>query len=239
MGKDIEHIKWSFSRLGTFNQCPYQYKLQYEDKVEGISNSYGDYGTLMHDSIEMILRGEDGYSNYVSKMHSIPLPSFSKETAYHHHVPNFLKNFSKTKIKGEIIGIELDRTIEIDEFNSFRGLSDLELKSGDDYIIVDWKISKKFSKIDLTYKRRQLYLYAEFIKRDYGVYPKEMFFFFPADVSRAPYHKIKFSKADFDEAWDWFHSTIDSVRGGDRTPKPDWFYCSNLCSFRQVCEHKA
>lgn len=239
MGKDIEHIKWSFSKLGTFNQCPYQYKLQYEDKVKGISNSYGDYGTLMHDSIEMILRGEDGYSNYVSKMHSIKLPSASKEDPYHVYVPQFLKSFSKTKIKGEIIGIELDRTIEIDEFNSFRGLSDLELKSDDDYVIVDWKISNKFSKVKLVEKRRQLYMYAEFIKRDYGKYPKEMFFFFPTDVSRAPYHKITFDKAEFDEAWDWFYSTVASVRGGNRSPNPEWFFCNKLCSFRDVCRHKA
>lgn len=234
-----DRIRWSFSKLSTANQCKMQYKLAYEDVVEQVSNNYGAYGSLMHDSIEMILRGEDGLSNYLAGMDGLELPISSKEHDYHTAVPTFLKSFSASKIQGEILNIEKKREFDIDENNYFIGLSDLDIRlASGGLAIIDWKISKKFSGKTLKEKARQLYLYARFIKDEFGEFPEKMFFFFPTDSSKKPYCEIKFNLGDYNEAQDWMMGIINDIRGSEeREATPSFFFCKNLCGVRLHCSH--
>ncbi len=52
--------RYSHSKLKTFEQCPYQYKLHYVDypPVEGESNGFSELGSHAHSILERHLRGE-------------------------------------------------------------------------------------------------------------------------------------------------------------------------------------
>lgn len=200
-------------------------------------NGYGEFGTLMHMAIELIINGEDGYSFYVDNMNIENIPN-GKFEEYSVVVPEFLRAFKPTSFHGEIVGTEKEFSLDIDSENEFTGIIDLILKSDNSYTLVDWKISKIFNKITLKEKQKQLYLYSNYVYQTYGVYPNKMFFYFPAVYANKKYIEINWLEADYKEAYNWMLNEINSVNTTERKPNTDnWIMCNRLCAVKNHCQY--
>ena len=49
---------WSFSRLTTYDRCPYGFYLQYIKQLEQEENAFAQYGSFMHELLEKYAKDE-------------------------------------------------------------------------------------------------------------------------------------------------------------------------------------
>ena len=60
--KELKNMTWSFSRLSTFDQCKYQFYLDYiindDDIYLSEGNFYSEVGSYVHDILEKIFNGK-------------------------------------------------------------------------------------------------------------------------------------------------------------------------------------
>lgn len=49
---------WSYSRLTSFEQCPYSFNLKYIEEKEGVTNAWSDVGNFVHDILERVAKGD-------------------------------------------------------------------------------------------------------------------------------------------------------------------------------------
>ena len=72
----FDNLRWSFSNLKSFEQCPFEWLLKYVECERGVENIYGQFGSLCHNILEQYLKGEmprkimldhyvDNFNNYV------------------------------------------------------------------------------------------------------------------------------------------------------------------------------
>lgn len=54
----IENMVWSYSRIESFDDCPYRFFLKYISKCEETDKFYASYGSFMHKLIEKYYIGE-------------------------------------------------------------------------------------------------------------------------------------------------------------------------------------
>lgn len=120
--------------------------------------------------------------------------------------------------------------------NAFVGIADLILRerAAGGIVVIDHK-SKSMQSVrkGLAACKRQLYLYAAYVKRRYGVYPKLLRFnmFRYGEFIDEP-----FDLARYEEALDWVCATIARIRA-----EQDWlvsssgYFCKFICSVREHC----
>lgn len=169
---------WSFSKVETYIRDKYEYFLKYVIKVKGDRNDsgYGDFGTLVHDTIEKYYNGEitkqQVLEEYDNK--SVELDMLGKKfdrtdenknekyrNEYDTCVRHYLKEIEKPNnkfITEKPIILQLAPKIVL------IGYIDLLEYIGNDLIITDFKTSTIFSKADMEDKTAQLMLYAEAIR---------------------------------------------------------------------------
>lgn len=229
---------YSFSRLGTFQTCPFAYNEKYNNGyIEGDSGwTLG--GTHAHSIVEGILKGEidpkDAPDLWINETPKFEFPTM-RPKYIHDYVQSIHQFFTTFKgINNEILNIERHFKIQIDGI-WFQGFVDLETKTDEHLSMIDWKTSSisGFSGKKLKEKARQLYLYSESMKEHYGSYPKEMFFYM---LKYRKAVKIDFNKKDLQEAKDWLKSTVEQIES-EKTwaKKPDAFWCRSLCQIK-TCE---
>lgn len=161
------HIVYSFSRLGSFKNCPYEYKLIHIDKKERKDNIYTKLGTLLHDCLEKIYNNEMDiselkieYINGYNRIKNVLGYKFSSdviEENWSSCIGHFVDNFKKDKCKCEN---ERHFITKIGD-NFLQGYIDKIIYNDDGTIdIHDYKTSSKFTKKDMKEKGNQLLLYA-------------------------------------------------------------------------------
>ena len=163
-GKNI----YSFSKLGTFNNCEYEYYNTYILKKKGIENIYTIMGSELHDGIEQIYRNKLDIEKFKKdfenrllelEMNGISFPSETIGDSWKADVGHFINNFNK--IDSKMI-LEKLRVFEITDGVYFQGYVDAILPSekGKPYVnIYDWKTSSKFTGKKLNEAGRQLLMY--------------------------------------------------------------------------------
>ena len=253
----IDKMRWSYSRLTSFEHCRYGFYLAYIVKDEELypneSNYYAEVGTFVHKILEKVFKKEmsiDDAPRYFIDHFDECVCETTKESTMQSTYYSCLEYLSEEDfswIDGyEILGVELKCEFEIDNY-PFVGFIDLLLrdKADGEYVIVDHKsaayplkknggVKKNQEKSFLTYKR-QMYLYAYAVYLKYGKFPKELWWNHFKVNERV---KIKFSMEDYEEAIRWFRYQIYLIqREEEYEPNKDYFYCNNLCSFRNSCEY--
>ena len=239
--------QYSFSKLSAFWQCKYQYFLTYIKREQKENNAFAQYGGFVHEILEKYAKGEleifdlikyydDRYPFYVTK----PFPYnryVDLGEKYFEDGLRFFKNFQGLD-EYEILGVEQKFQQVIKDDYILTGFIDLILKDKQGNLILhDWKSKNKFSsQKEKTKYARQLYLYSIYIKEKYGKYPDIMQFgMFRSDKTE----KIEFSIEDFYEAFDWMDATVEEIRlCEDFDENTDYYFCNNLCDFRNICELK-
>ena len=125
----------------------------------------------------------------------------------------------------------------------FRGIVDLVLKDGDDFIMLDHKTSEyPFTKKGAVKKSKtgqmdgytkQLAIYAYGLKQCFNIVPKEIGWNF---IREGKIYKMPLTDDIVNDAVDWAADTIDKIYNTTNFEKSGSFMmCSKLCDFRRLC----
>lgn len=254
----VDQMRWSFSRLSSFDTCKYMWKLSYIDGVKGEPNFYSQFGSYCHKILEMYYKGDlaifeltDYYKDHYLENVTYDAPPnkyVDIGASYYQKGIEYFDSLSDISDEYEIVGIEKEVTFEIDG-KEFVGYIDLLLRDRDTgkLIVCDHKSGKiKFlkngnvSKGDaqhFTMFKRQLYLYSKAIIDEYGEEPSYLIWnmFRTGDII-----KIKFVQEEYEEAIEWAKETIKTIEEERNwEPTPDDFFCRFICDHREsACEYK-
>lgn len=133
--------------------------------------------------------------------------------------------------------LAIEERFEIDIMgNAFVGVVDLVLrdKVNGDIIVYDHKSKSMQSlKKDIDGCKRQLYVYAAFIKEKYGVYPKLLRF------NMFRYNEFvdeQFSMEKYEATLKWVADTIARIKKETEWPvSSSGYFCKFICSVRDHC----
>lgn len=239
--------KYSYSKLSTFHQCPYQYYLNYIERREGENNAFAEYGSFVHSILESYAKGSLSVFELLDKYKDEYIFNITKEFPYNKYKDlaesyyedgiEFFSNFEGLE-DYKILGVEDKFEEEINNDYILTGFIDLVLEDKDGNLILhDWKSKAGFkNKTELNKYAKQLYLYSIRLKRLYGKFPDKMQF---GCFRKQETIQVDFSKEKYEEALKWMDDTVDKIRKcSSYEPKNDMFFCNNLCDFRFTCENK-
>ena len=254
----LDTMTWSFSRLNSFYNCPYEWKLRYIDCNKSENGFFGEYGSLIHKILEKYEKGElslfelnDYYEEHFSENvpHDAPPNKYVDiKQSYYEKGLDYFNNIDLDLDKYEVLGVEKEVRFQI-AGKDFVGYIDLLLKEKETgkIIILDHKSASikilkngKVSKSDQEHVRefiRQLCLYAIPIIEEYG-HVDELWWNLFKDKN---WLKMPFNKEDYDEAIQWAEDTLKLIE-----TEKEWlpnnsssYYCNYLCGQRNnACEYK-
>lgn len=254
----LDTMTWSFSRLNSFYNCPYEWKLRYIDCNKSENGFFGEYGSLIHKILEKYEKGElslfelnDYYEEHFSESvpHDAPPNKYVDiKQSYYEKGLDYFNNIDLDLDKYEVLGVEKEVRFQI-AGKDFVGYIDLLLKEKEKgkIIILDHKSASikilkngKVSKSDQEHVRefiRQLCLYAIPIIEEYG-HVDELWWNLFKDKN---WLKMPFNKEDYDEAIQWAEDTLKLIE-----TEKEWlpnnsssYYCNYLCGQRNnACEYK-
>ena len=261
----MSHEVWSFSRANCYDDCPYNYKLAYKDKVDKSDNAFAEWGSLVHKCLELYFKGEldlftisDYYESHYDEYVKDRFPYDSRlnlSERYHEAGDIFLSDFQGIDSdKYEVVGVEEYFKLDINGV-MLQGYIDLVIKRKSDgaLIIVDHKSVSSLNGKKLKEYQRQLYLYSTHIKEKYGTFPSLLVFnlFRENKVNIAT-----FNHEDYRESLSWFSQVVhdaqvdldftDKITAYHKLKNKDIntfkcndFFCNNLCSVRAYCKRSA
>ncbi len=152
-------MQFSYSRLGTFANCPYQYKLRYLDKLKTLPEQNADnplhLGTAIHEAFETG-RLEDAIKSYRSNYYMLTDAHINEEIKLGYLIPKVLELLPEAECEVEIstddfIGY-IDRLVYL--FKDEQGVKHYE--------IWDYKYSNN---IDRYLESGQLHLYKYYFEQ--------------------------------------------------------------------------
>lgn len=165
-------MKVSYSRVSTFNQCKYKYKLRYLDKLKTVKNQDANnalyMGTALHEGLEKDLK------------------ACIKSYLYNYYVINDLNLDEVQKFKFLIPKIKPLIPQGINEFeivdDDFTGFIDLLVSTDKEnvYDLYDFKYSNNKANYQLS---PQLHLYKYFYEKMTGNKIRDMYFLFVPKVA--------------------------------------------------------
>lgn len=172
MSNGYEDTVYSYSRLGSFNNCPFSYNLSYNEENRGNDSIYTFLGSSAHEIIESLQKGLitndvaiDMFLDKVDECDLIGLEFMNDNVRsnYINNIIHYLKEF--TPIKGDFV-IEEEVFVNIGDYK-LRGFIDIYVKCGNEILILDYKTSSKFSSKELPLSGRQLVLYGIALEQKY------------------------------------------------------------------------
>lgn len=238
---------WSYSKLTTFEDCPYRYYLRYVEHLEPHDRFFASYGSLAHKLLEKHYKtgisGDELYLEYLFSFQNEvkgERPGAKIAEKYFNDAANYFRDFRPLNL--EVIDVEKRVGFEL-AGKPFVGVIDLVGKRDDGCVIVDHKSRNmkprsKRSKptlkdMELDKMLRQLYLYAGALKQETGEFPCALCFncFRTGTVIEEP-----FRKEAYDEAVNWSSRQIALIENTtDFYPAPDPFTCRYICSMSEDC----
>lgn len=233
--------EYSYSRLSSFETCPYGWFLSYIMHSEGEGNVFADYGTMIHSIMERYTKGElplwelcDTYDREFSELGEFPPNKFvDMRKSYHDGGMKYLSEFEGYD-GYKILACERWFSICMGGF-TYRGIIDLLLQ--DEYgniILVDYKSKSGFSsKKERDKYLRQLYTYCVWVAKRYGRFPDIL----RLELIRGTPVDVVFDEKAYRSAIKWIYDTVKEIESAwVFEPKPNKWYCSELCDHRSSCE---
>ena len=244
----ISDMVWSYSRLTTFEDCPYRFYLNYILHQPKEPRFFSDYGTLMHKILELYLKGEmkreDMLPYYLTRFSTQirgAAPHIEMYRKYLNQGVQYLTDFSfpYTPVAVEK---QLDFTIN---GKPFTGVIDCVARDGDQLVIVDHKSrllhnrsgKQRPTKSDeeLDKYLRQLYLYSIPVKEEFGRYPDRLEFncFRSGELVSEPFRMER-----LEYARTWASKLIDTIIENDVwNPSIEQWKCTYICDLCANCEY--
>lgn len=235
---------YSFSKLSSYDTCPRMWQLTYLEKTPKLENVFSTYGTLTHEILERYEKGEIDLASLpavfewewdaaFAELEWPPNKFVDLEENYKKQGIAFFENFPGFGDEVKILGVEQHFMFPIDDFY-LQGFIDLAYQKDDQLVILDWKTAKTYTKKDLVHKQRQPYLYATWVKDQFGRFPDEIRFYHTRENKITV---IPFDENDYREAVDWAKRQVKELRSAwTFEPTPSEFFCRYICSVRGSCE---
>jgi hypothetical protein len=257
----LDEMRFSYSRIETFERCPKCFYLQYIKCLKGEDGCFGQFGSLCHDTLEKYLKGEllefqlsDEFKNNYGKKITGAFPPnkyVDLRTSYFEKGLDYFNNF--TGIDGKVIGVENEYEFNVGKFR-FIGKIDLETpdkivdhktKSKDGMVIKKQNKNHDKSNYIITTDGRfvtfpsfiQLYLYCIPYFEKHGKYPKTLALNM---LKEQDWIEIEFNKSDFEKSKKWVIDTINLIYGTVKWVKGDdvgEYWCNFTCGQRFNCNH--
>lgn len=251
----LDSSTWSFSRLSSFDQCPYAWKRNYIDCEKKENNAFAEYGTLCHSLLERYEKGElDMFSlpeqyekeYYDVVQHDFPPNKYvDLNTKYHDRGYDYFSTMNWEFDGCEILGVEEEIHFDIDN-HPFVGYIDLRYKDADGKIILRDHKSSTPSFTKKTHKptsgfadkmkmyERQQYLYSKyFIEKNIKIDFLEWNFFNTGDI-----YRISWDNEEYKEALKWASDTIKQIYACENfAPNPSMYFCHYICDYRNNCSY--
>lgn len=242
-------MTWSYSRIKTFEDCPYRFFMKYFYQVEDEPMFYASYGSFIHDIINKYYLGElnereltttfiTGFSTNVQGER----PAESTVKKYIDAGLDYFENFKPFECN--TVAVEQHATWQWGKYK-FQGYIDYIGEKDGDYFIIDHKsreLKPRSKRKKPTLKDQeldsmfvQLYTYAEYIKQRFGKYPKALYI----NAFRTK-HLIEeeFSLEKFEEAKNWALETIETIKKTEGFYAYDnYFTCRYICGVNRECEY--
>lgn len=246
----IDDMIWSYSRITSFNDCPYRFFLRYIKKYPEEDRFFTTYGSFMHKILEQYYRGElskeDMLTTFLMNFKAEVRGIRPKESTVQKYIMagcEYLKSFSPFPFKM----IDVEKRVEFKIGNyEFVGFIDFLGYDDDGFICIvdnksrDLKPRSNREKptvkdIELDKMLRQLYLYAVAVEQEYGVLPKLLCFnCFKAGV----FIKEQFDIQKYEETKQWAIESIERISNTeDFEPNEDFFSCFYICGVSDHCEY--
>jgi len=253
-----DFMTWSYSNATTFETCPHAWKLTYIDRKERYGNFFSDFGLVAHEVIEewwdglldevtILTRYNELFAERVTHEPPHFLQQYDILERYRNATIAFLKDFS-TQINRddyELLGNESTVDSEVNGIKlTIRPDTIVRHKQSSVTYLVDYKTSKPFTakgnpqkkKIDPYWK--QMSLYAYFIEKEEGIKIDKLRLYFPRVNMKSTLTK-PYNKKLGEETLAWWQGLVDRAKEEEIfEPKPEKFFCENLCSVAHACKWK-
>lgn len=238
---------YSFSRLTTFEQCPYKFYLSYIECLEGIDNFFSDYGHHGHSLLEKYLKKEielyelsDLYTkDYLEVVkHQAPPNKFvDLNESYYRQGKEYFDNFNGFE-DYEVIAVEKEVLFEIEGIK-IKGFIDVLARDKEGNLhIIDHKSSDPKSAESEKAKEywKQMALYSIPIKEEYGVYPKQLHI---NAFRKQQWFKKNLEEQDIVDVKKWVVDTVKKISEEENwLPCSDGYFCNFICGYRGTCEYR-
>lgn len=175
--------RYSYSKLGTYHNCPHSYKLIYQDHVKRSNGVYGVLGSTLHSIMERLehnkISKEDALKEWRTEVDvldfagELNFPTENAKNNYLKDVELYLEYFKPLDFTNKESLVEQEFEIELCNV-TIMGYIDLAILDHNkkEITIVDYKTSSKsgFTKDKLVHKCHQLMLYAKAMQLTYPDY---------------------------------------------------------------------
>lgn len=246
----IDQMTWSYSRIKTFDDCPYRWYLKYLRGEAGAEMFFSSYGSFMHELIESYYKAGRSSSSIVTEY----LLHFREKVKgrapsqkiFDNYFSDGLRYLQGIRPLPELRPLEVEKRVDFTvDGLPFVGYVDLLAEDKDGLVVVDNKSRTlkprstrgKITKTDreLDEYLRQLYIYAEAVRQEYGKLPQKLCF----NCFRNGNFIIEtFREEAFHEAKQWLKDNVNQIRTErDFRPDLDWFKCTHICDVHGVCEY--
>ena len=244
----INDMTWSYSRVSCFEDCPYKWFVKYIHQDEEAPMFFSSYGSFLHKLIEYYYRGiftkEEIQTMFLTEYHKKIIgcrPPINTVKKYINEAIEYLDSFEPFPY--EMVAVEKEIRFDINGTEFIGYIDFLGKDENGDLYIVDNKsriLKPRSSRVkptqnDLVLDKmlRQLYLYAEGIKREFGKYPKALCF----NCFRSNTLIVEpFDEAKHKEALEWAGNLIEEIKDtSDFVPNVEFFQCKYLCGYNNDC----
>lgn len=250
----LDNLTFSYSNLSTFCNCKYEWKLHYLDCEEQIDNVYAQFGSFCHKIFEMYEKGEilqedllayydEHFEDEITE--DILFPNMTAKDKLYTLGRLYFEQFNLDLSTYTTLGVEYECNFKIGN-HDFIGYIDLLLKDKNgNIIILDHKSAdypytksgkpKKSSEEKVVMYKRQLYLYSKAVYEKFGKFPTKLVWNYFKSKQIAV---VDFDINEYIDTLEWAENTIKNIY--DEMffdAKEDYFYCRNLCGYRETCEY--
>ena len=247
----IQDMTWSYSRISSFDSCPYYFYLKYIGGEEDEPRFYAQYGSFMHRLLERFYRSEISKSEMLTEF----LLNFSTEVRGDRPGGNIVQNYiqkgseylrSFEPFPYKMVDVEKRVEFEIAGYKFLGFIDYLGMDEDGDYVIIDNKsrdLSPRSKRKKPTVKDgeldsmlRQLYIYSSAIKQEFGKFPVKLCFnCFRTGV----FIEEPFNIDAYNEAIKWAVDSIHSIEEEDEFyPDIEYFKCRFLCGVSGECIYR-
>ena len=251
----LDTLKYSYSSVSTYANCPFSFKLSYIEMVDREQNFFSDYGSLIHacieqyfrnnlDSFELIEYYDEMYDKYIKN----PPPPYppGMEERYRESGREFFSGFSFEREKYNVLDVEDTVEFSLPSGVSFTARPDLVLqdKKTNKIYLFDYKSSVVFKtdkfgneKVDIKKLEgytTQAYIYAYALRKKKNYKISNIIIWFTRHEKK---HVIKWNKKDEDKAITWIETQIEKIKADEEFlyNNSNQFFCQNLCNVRNSC----
>lgn len=243
----IEDMVWSYSRIESFNDCPYRFFLKYISKCKDADKFYASYGSFMHKLIENYYRGilskDEMLTEFLTGFSQNVKGTRPQESTVQKYIRcgvEYLKGFQPFKYPM----VEVEKRVEFEiEGLKFVGYIDYLGEENGEYYIIDNKsrdLKPRSNREKPTVKDkeldsmlRQLYIYSAAVKQEYGKFPKALCFnCFKSGV----FIEEPFREEAYNEAISWVKRSVADIKSTDDFyPNREFFSCYYICGVSDDC----